>query len=130
MLGFSFTYYTRMQYSCFWPIMLNIVLMRKLVPHFGPICGLIIILQTFAFKTIFPIMLALSLMLSETYYAQTYAGIIGLGLPADMAPTPSHVKGTVLISLSKSLLIIQNFTYYQNMTACDITVLYKFYNKA
>ena len=57
-------------------------------------------------------MLALCLMLSETYYAQTYAGIIGLGLPADMAPTPSHVNGTVLISLSKSLLIMQNFTYY------------------
>ena len=56
-------------------------------------------------------MLALCLMLSETYYAQTYAGIIGLGLPADMAPTPSHVNGTVLISLSKSLLIMQNFTY-------------------
>ena len=26
-------------------------------------------------------MLALCLMLSETYYAQSYAGIIGLGLP-------------------------------------------------
>ena len=31
---------------------------------------------------IFPIMLALYLMLSETYYAQNYAGIIGLGLLA------------------------------------------------
>ena len=29
---------------------------------------------------IFPIMLALCLMLSKTYYAQNYAGIIGLGL--------------------------------------------------
>ena len=29
---------------------------------------------------IVPIMLALCLMLSETYYAQNYAGIIGLGL--------------------------------------------------
>ena len=30
---------------------------------------------------IFPIMLALFSMLSETYYAQNYVGIIGLGLP-------------------------------------------------
>ena len=28
----------------------------------------------------FPIMLALSLMVSQPYYAQNYAGIIGLGL--------------------------------------------------
>ena len=32
---------------------------------------------------IFPIMLALCLILSETYYAQNYAGIIGLGLSVD-----------------------------------------------
>ena len=32
---------------------------------------------------IIPIMLALCLMLSKTYYAQNYAGIIGLGLIRD-----------------------------------------------
>ena len=35
------------------------------------------------FKT-FPIMLALCVMLSETYYAQNYAGIIGLQLGLTM----------------------------------------------
>ena len=31
-----FTYYARMQYSYFWPIMLNVMLMRKLVALFIP----------------------------------------------------------------------------------------------
>ena len=58
------------------------ILMRKLVPHFVPSCDFITILQKFyrdCFK-IFPIMLALCLMLSMAYHAQNYAGIIGLGL--------------------------------------------------
>ena len=54
--------------------MLSIMLMRKIVPHFVPNCGLITkVFYKDCFET-FPIMLALCLMLSETYYA----GIIGL----------------------------------------------------
>ena len=49
-------------------------------PPFVLSCGLITISQKDCFK-IFPIMLALCLMLSKTYYAQYYAGMIGLGLP-------------------------------------------------
>ena len=60
------------------------MLLRKLVPRFIPSCGFITIIITEDFiKSVFknlPIMLALCLMLSETYYAQNYAGIIGLGL--------------------------------------------------
>ena len=37
------------------------------------------------FSKIFPIMLALCLMLSLTYYAQNYAGIIGWSLPVAVA---------------------------------------------
>ena len=60
----------------------KIALIRKLVPYFLPSCGLITTSQKFykdCFE-IFPIMLALCLMLSETYYAQNYADIIDLGL--------------------------------------------------
>ena len=56
------------------------MLMKKLVPHFVPYacCGLITMSQKF-YKNclkIFPSMLALRLMFSET---KNYAGIIGLG---------------------------------------------------
>ena len=45
-------------------------------------CGLITISKNFYddFLKFLPTMLALCLMLSETYYPQNYAGIIGLGL--------------------------------------------------
>ena len=50
--------------------------------HFVQSCGLIICHRSFykGCLEIFPIMLALCLMLSETYYAQNYAGIIVLSL--------------------------------------------------
>ena len=41
-----FNFYARMQCSYFSPIMLNIMLMRKLVPHFIPCHGLITIIYT------------------------------------------------------------------------------------
>ena len=76
-----FTCCARIQCYYFWPIMHNIMLLRKLVSHFIPSCGFITILQKIedCFK-ILPNMLALCLMLSETYYAQNYSCIIGLGL--------------------------------------------------
>ena len=46
--------------------------------HFVSSCGLIILYHKSFYKDcfkMFPIMLALCLMLSETYYAQNYAGI-------------------------------------------------------
>ena len=55
------------------------MLRRKLVLYFVPSCGLITTSHKFykdCFK-IFPIMLALCSMLSETHYAQNCAGIIG-----------------------------------------------------
>ena len=72
--------------------MLNIMLRRKFVPNFvATKLWLLATSQKFykeCFK-IFPIMLALCPMLSETYYAQNYAGIIGLGLSTDMC----HKRG-------------------------------------
>ena len=62
--------------------MLNIMLTRKLVPHFVPSYGLITTSQK-VYKDcskIFPTRLALCSMLSETNYAQNYAEIIGLGI--------------------------------------------------
>ena len=43
---------------------------------------IVVLLQKFSLRLfkIFPIMLALCLLFSETYYAQDYAGIIGLVL--------------------------------------------------
>ena len=63
--------------------MLNIMLMRRLMPHFVPSCGLItnntkVFIKT-VLKSFLPIVLALCLMLSETYYAQNHADIIDLG---------------------------------------------------
>ena len=55
------------------------MLMRRLVPHVVPSCGLItnntkVFIKTIL-KSLLPIMLALCLMFSETYHAQNYAGI-------------------------------------------------------
>ena len=65
--------------ECSAPIVLNIMLMRRLVPHFVPSYGLITnntkVFIKIVLKSLLPIMLALRLMLSETYYAQNYAGI-------------------------------------------------------
>ena len=51
------------------------------------------------FLKIFPIMLALCLMLSVTYYAQSYAGIIGWSLVL-----PESVAVLFFYSLLKSIL--------------------------
>ena len=62
------------------------MLRRKLVTHFVPSCGLFTIIQINFHEDyfkIFPIMLALYSVLSETYYTETYAGIICLGLHID-----------------------------------------------
>ena len=71
-----------MQYSYFWPIMLNIMLMRQIAPHFVQVVAWLPHYKSFDEKCI-EIFLALCLMLSVTYYAQNYAGIIDLqlGLP-------------------------------------------------
>ena len=79
-----FTKYARVQFSYLWH-MLNIMLVRKLVPHFvlykSWLDYLIINVSIKTVLKIFPIMLAIALclVLSETYYAQNYSGIIGLG---------------------------------------------------
>ena len=89
-----FTNYVRMQCSYFSPSMLSILCSGENV------C--LILYQVVAclldhknfhkyyFKT-FPIMLALYSMLSEIYYVQNYAGIIGLGLIA-MHRRRKHAK--------------------------------------
>ena len=45
----------------------------------------------------FPVMLALYLMVSKTYYAQNYAGIIGLGLPLVLIPSKNRLARNIQI---------------------------------
>ena len=64
--------------------MLNVMLRRILVPNLYQVVAWLLHHKSFykeCFK-VFPIMLALRSwsVLSETYYAQNYAGIIGLGI--------------------------------------------------
>ena len=46
-----FTCCVRIQCSYFWPIMHNIMLLRKLVPHFIPSCDFITILQKISYRS-------------------------------------------------------------------------------
>ena len=90
--------------------MFNIMFTRKLVLLFVPSCGLFTISQKIykdCFK-ILPIMLPLCLMLLETYYAQNYTSIIGLGLPVSLTSTIVKIMESVVKSSIFDHLISNN----------------------
>ena len=57
-------------------------------------------------------MLALCLILSKTYYAQNYAGIIGLGLSGECKKVRYSKEQIVINSLMKFSISVQGFSVF------------------
>ena len=78
-----------------------IILRRTLVLHYVLSCGLITTSQNFFIKLMlfYNLSYYASSMLSDTYYAQNYAGIIGMGLEV----ISSYIHGTVGQGMSEPI---------------------------